>query len=259
MSGRKRKRAGRDRRGHSDLGLTLCPRQRRTLIRARGCMGWLSVLPRRTLGLVTKHQRPATGGSGTFVPGKPATFDPSKRTRTSETSLVEVIPMSSRISHDLPSEPDKFRRLAERALQDESFLRLLSDDPHAALREARIEPAGSPVQATDLSSFFASLTALRDAIREEEFPDLSATDVFNRVFGTGGTPLVADETTGTHTGYNEGWSDSSHSTACTDSGTHRIFPHEFNPGPLMNPAEVISVSARIGISPISLGKAVKPE
>lgn len=164
--------------------------------------------------------------------------------------------MPKRLSAKIQLKPT-FARFIERTLQDNALLELVAKDPGAAMRQANLVQKNCGLKRHDLGAFYKSLIALRKAAENELGQTVSYSEVFNAVFAhaIGKESRIADESTGCHTGYNEGWSNSSGSTATTECGTHRVFRYDMDKGPLLNPAEAVVLESRLKQLIAQFGKA----
>jgi len=154
--------------------------------------------------------------------------------------------MPKRLSAKISLKP-AFARFIERTLRDDQMVELVARNPGAALRQANLLPKDTALKPKDLGAFYSSLVALRNAVENDTRQSVPYTDIFNAVFAQaiGRNSRIAGEDQGCHTGYNEGWSNSSGKTATTECGTHRIFRYEMGKGPLLDPAEAVALSCRL--------------
>lgn len=150
----------------------------------------------------------------------------------------------------------KFERFVEQTLTDETLLKRVATDPASAMRKSGILRKDSPLAPPELKTFYKAIIALREAAMKDLGRDLSYRDIFNTIFGDaiGKRGPVAGEDTGCHTGYNEGWSNSSGKTASTSCGTHRIFHYDLTKGPLLDPGEAVMLQNRILELATSIGR-----
>ncbi|MBN9325928.1 MAG: hypothetical protein BGO38_03225 [Cellulomonas sp. 73-145] len=184
-----------------------------------------------------------------------------------------------RITSRIPEVPAAVTTFVDRLLDDDAFFELAATDLPTAFKVAGVSRSQRMLTTVEWRKVLTIVAGLRfaDGLRQGELRSdvaylfdrqtdtltqkntelkqeglgladaRSRRDVFTAAFGlaTGGSP-IAGEDQGTHTGYNEGWSDSSSKTATTESGTHRIFPKEFNL-PMANPAEALAVAQKAGL------------
>lgn len=161
--------------------------------------------------------------------------------------------MTKTITGKLPRPSAAFESFFSKALGSITLLKSLSADPRKALLAQGLAATDSPLTASELKQLADTLLSIREAAALEG-TKLTPRQVFDQIFAINDhrPPIrravaIRSEMSGTpHTGYNEGWSNSSSRTAHTTEGRHKIFPYEANSGSLMNPAERAAIMKKLG-------------